>query len=299
MESLDSLKKELVSTKNLQSIVSTMKVLAATNIKKFEKTTNSLLKYLDIINLGFQGILNKEYEILDYLDFVENMFSEINKNNISISIVIGSNQGLCGRFNDKITEFFIENNDFNKNYVITIGDRLDSIIKSKKIRIDNKFSIANSIDSIINLVYEITNIIDNFLKEKKLNKVFVFYTKYDNKSNGILTKKKLLPLEKTYFENLKKKQWPTNNVPFWRVDTKTLLSDLITQYLFVNIYSVIASSLTAEQRNRLMTLQSAEENIKDHLSETTLKYNQTRQTVITSELLDVISGFKLLKNSKK
>ena len=53
--------------------------------------------------------------------------------------------------------------------------------------------------------------------------------------------------------------------------------------------------MASEQKNRLITLQGAEQNIKDHITELTLRYNQKRQNVITSELIDVVSGAKALK----
>lgn len=299
MDSLDSLKKDLDSANSLQGIVSTMKSISAVNIKKYEKVTLNLLKYKSIVDLGIQAILNQYPDIVNYLDYFENDI-ENDYNKKDIVIIIGSNQGLCGRFNDKVSEFYLDNcaNDRNK-YIITVGDRINMIVESKKVNINKHFSVPNSIESIVKLVYDLFNIIEQFLKKNELRKLVIYFTSYSSSNNGNLTKKKILPLDKKHFEKLQKTKWPTNNIPFWRVDTKKIISDLIQQYIFINIYFTISNSMSSEQKNRLITLQGAEQNIKDHIVETKLRYNQMRQNVITSELIDVVSGAMFLKKGNE
>lgn len=297
MENLDSLKKELKSTQELKEAVSTMKALAAANIKKYEKIVANVIKYQSNIDLGIQAILKQHPDILSYIDYIENSYNK-QENRQNVLIVVGSNNGLCGRFNDRITDFFIENIQSEQNrFIITIGDRINLLVASKKFLIDKHFPVPNSHKQILNLVDELFEIIEKKLIKKNLAKVSICFTSYTSKNKEALTKKKVLPLEKKYFEKLKNKQWPTNNIPFWRIEEKKLTSDFIQQYIFVSIYLSLVSSMAAEQFSRLTTLQRAEQNIKDRIAELKLKYNQTRQNMITSELLDTIAGLKSLEHS--
>ena len=293
MDTLDSLKKELDSTKDLQGIVSTMKSIAAVNIKKFEKTALNIVKYQSNIDLGIQAIVSQQPNIIKLINYLEKK-TENNTKKRDIVIIIGSNQGLCGRFNDRVVEYYLNNSKTDVNsYVISVGDRITSLLKAKKIKIEKNFSIPNSDELINDLVYDLFNIIEENLVN--LRKVLIYFTAHTSDGIGNLTKKRVIPLEKKYFEKLKNKKWPTNNIPYWRVQSKQLVSDLIDQLIFSNIYLTISSSMASEQRNRLITLQGAEQNIKDHITELTLRYNQKRQNVITSELIDVVSGAKALK----
>lgn len=293
MDTLDSLKKELESTKNLQGIVSTMKSIAAVNIKKFEKTAINIVKYQSNIDLGIQAIVSQQPNIIKLINYLEQK-TEKNTKKRDVVIVVGSNQGLCGRFNDRVVEYYLNNNKTDVNsYVISVGDRITSLLKAKKVKIEKNFSIPNSDDLINDLVYDLFGIIEQNLDN--LRKVLIYFTAHTSDGIGNLTKKRVIPLEKKYFEKLKNKKWPTNNIPYWRVQSKQLVSDLIDQLIFSNIYLTISSSMASEQRNRLITLQGAEQNIKDHITELTLRYNQKRQNVITSELIDVVSGAKALK----
>jgi F-type H+-transporting ATPase subunit gamma len=43
-------------------------------------------------------------------------------------------------------------------------------------------------------------------------------------------------------------------------------------------------------------MQAAERNLDERLTDLTARYRRARQTIITSELLDVIGGFEALTN---
>ena len=299
MDNLDSLKKDLETTKSLQGIVSTMKSIAAVNIKKYEKVALNLVKYRSNIDLSMQAILGQNPEIIDYINYIENTTENDINNRRDLVIIIGSNQGLCGRFNDRVVSFYMDNHENDLNgYIITIGDRINMMLNGQHIKINKHFSVPNSMDNVVNLVYDLFTIAEDFLKKNILRKILVYYTSYGSSVSGNMVKSRIAPLERKYFEKLKKTNWPTNNIPFWRIDTKTIISDLVQQYIFASLYHTIVNSMTAEQKNRLITLQGTEENIKNHIVENNLKYNQLRQNIITSELIDVVSGARFLKKKK-
>ena len=297
MGNLNNIKQEISSVNDLQKTVSTMKILAAANIKKFEKIVLNIKKYQSNINLGIQAILKQNPKILNYIKYTENFYNNEN-NSYNIFIIIGSNNGLCGKFNDRIANFFSDKiNKSHNNYIITIGDRINMLIKSKKIQIDQHFQTPNSPKQINELLYNILENINKKISEKDLKKVVIFYTEYDNnnKNNSSISFKKVLPFDSIYFEKLKNKPWPTNNIPYWRINIRTIMADFIQQYIFISIYLPIASSMAAEQFSRLITLQRSEKNIKERISELNSLYNRTRQNKITSDILDTISSLKVIK----
>ena len=169
MDNLDALKKDLETTKSLQSIISTMKSIAAVNIKKYENVVFNTNKYRSNVDMGVQAILGQYPNIIDYIKYIENKTENDFTKKRDIVIIIGSNQGLCGRFNDKVSEFYLENSTNDKNeYIITVGDRIGMLLTAQHIKFDKHFSTPNSINAIIKLVYELFNIIEAFLKKNML-----------------------------------------------------------------------------------------------------------------------------------
>ncbi len=82
------------------------------------------------------------------------------------------------------------------------------------------------------------------------------------------------------------------------MDTATLFSRLVRQYLFVWLFRACAESLAGENASRIAAMQAAERNIKDRLLALRSDYAMRRQTAITAELLDVVTGFEALNQAE-
>lgn len=57
-----------------------------------------------------------------------------------------------------------------------------------------------------------------------------------------------------------------------------------------NLYYCMVESAAAEQSARMSAMENATNNAGDMISALELKYNRTRQAVITTELIEIISG---------
>ena len=298
METLDNLKKTLDTSKSIKQVVSTMKALSGANIKKYEKIVKILYTYKSNVELALQAVMMHNDKInINELEFVG---QSKNKKANNFVIVFGSNQGLCGRFNDKIANFLIDDiENIDNNKVIVVGERLSMLLSNTKLKIFKTIPVPNSIENISNTIYELLSIIEEEIENKTINKVFLYYTANDDTMNGTLTKNRLIPIDKKILENAQKKVWPTNNIPYWQIDTKTLIVDLLKQYIFVGLNDALVNSIASEQKNRLLTLQNAENNINDLIRTKNLEYNQKRQSTITNELLDVVTGYSVSKRKKK
>lgn len=298
METLDNLKKTLETSKSIKQVVSTMKALSGANIKKYEKIVKILYTYKSNVELALQAVMMHNDKInINELEFIG---QSKNKKANNLVVIFGSNQGLCGRFNDKIANFLIDDiENIDNNKVIVVGERLSMLLSNTKLKIFKTIPVPNSIENISNTIYELLSIIEEEIENKTINKVFLYYTANDDTMNGTLTKNRLIPIDKKILENAQKKVWPTNNIPYWQVDTKTLIVDLLKQYIFVGLNDALVNSIASEQKNRLLTLQNAENNINDLIRTKNLEYNQKRQSTITNELLDVVTGYSVSKRKKK
>ena len=296
METLDNLKKTLDTSKSIKQVVSTMKALSGANIKKYEKIVKVLYAYRSNIELALQALMMYNDVNINELDFVKNSKDKKEKN---LAIIFGSNQGLCGRFNDKMMNFVVDDiKSSDKTKIIVVGERLNMLMSNTKLNIEKSIPVPNSIDNISSTIFDILEVIEKEIENKTSDKVFLYYTANDDTMNGTLTKTRLIPVDKKILENAQKKVWPTNNIPYWQINSKTLIVDLLKQYIFVGLNNALINSIASEQKNRLITLQNAENNINDLIRTKNLEYNQKRQGTITSELLDVVTGYAVAKKRK-
>jgi F-type H+-transporting ATPase subunit gamma len=92
--------------------------------------------------------------------------------------------------------------------------------------------------------------------------------------------------------------WDSPSLPAFATDRGRLLSRLVRQYLFVSLFRACAESLASENASRIAAMQAAEKNIEERLDDLRGSFNQLRQSAITAELLDVVTGFEALSGRR-
>jgi F-type H+-transporting ATPase subunit gamma len=69
-----------------------------------------------------------------------------------------------------------------------------------------------------------------------------------------------------------------------------VLNQLLPRFIESEIYHVVLESIASEQSARMVAMRNATESANDLLQSLTLSYYKARQSSITSELLDIVSG---------
>jgi F-type H+-transporting ATPase subunit gamma len=82
--------------------------------------------------------------------------------------------------------------------------------------------------------------------------------------------------------------------PAFASDWDALFSAVVRQHLFVTLHRAVAESLAAENASRLAAMHAAERNIDERLDALRGQFHLQRQTAITTELLDIVSGYEAL-----
>jgi F-type H+-transporting ATPase subunit gamma len=75
------------------------------------------------------------------------------------------------------------------------------------------------------------------------------------------------------------------------MDRNILLASLLQQYFFITLFRACAESQASEHASRLTSMQSAQKNLDEKRKELSAQFRRVRQEAITTELLDVLSGF--------
>ena len=77
-------------------------------------------------------------------------------------------------------------------------------------------------------------------------------------------------------------------------DEEEILQTLLPRNLSVQLFGALLENAASEQGSRMTAMDSATRNASDMIDALSLKYNRTRQAVITSELIEIISGAEAL-----
>lgn len=103
----------------------------------------------------------------------------------------------------------------------------------------------------------------------------------------------LLPLDRAGLQQIESQEWRSRTIPMCTMPSDVLISSLLRQYFFISLYRAFGQSLASENASRLVSMQVAEKNIEERLTEFKGEFRQKRQSAITGELLEIISGFEL------
>lgn len=287
MSGLHDLKKNIESAENLKTIVSTMKAHASSNINQFKNAAKASMTYRQVLDMSLFVVLSED-EILP--------LAEVNKGQI-LHIVFGSDLGLAGRFNERISAYALEKITQNEgDIILVIGQQIFQRLK-EDFKIYNTFMQPQTTDNLSSMVNRLLMQIDEIRDETAIEKIKLYYNKPHDYSIFIEETELLFPID--LFELAKnKKKWDSRSIPTFFMEKQEIISDLIRQYFFITLYRTFCFSLASENASRLASMQSAENNIDNRLEELNFQYRRERQNGITEELNDIISGFKAIRTQK-
>ena len=78
-------------------------------------------------------------------------------------------------------------------------------------------------------------------------------------------------------------------------DEEILMMNLVQSYLSYSMYYALIDSLAAEHCSRMNAMENATNNAKERVAQLNLAYNKARQSSITTELIEIISGVESMK----
>ncbi|MDX1586406.1 MAG: F0F1 ATP synthase subunit gamma [Balneolaceae bacterium] len=287
MQTVEHYKRKIRNAEDLRSIVNTMKVLASVSIRQFEKASESLGEYYRTVEMGLQIVLGRS--LLEEMPYMK---SGLESN--TIIIAIGSGQGLCGSFDERIMSFIeeqlVEENIYEPKCLV-MGERLASQLEQKQ-TVTKTFTLPGSVSGLNRYALQLLTAVEELREKHKAGKVVIIHNKPVARGRYQPRIQYLLPLDRYWLNRLANKKWPTNNIPQFTMDPTELFSHMIRQYLLVSLYRAMAESLAAEHTGRLNSMTIAEQKIEERLQELNKRYAGERHKAITEELLDIQSGYR-------
>jgi F-type H+-transporting ATPase subunit gamma len=287
-----SLRRKIATAGDLQSVVRTMKAMAASSIGQYEQSVRALGDYSRTVELGlslcFQGAAS-----------AASMTEVTGRTEMAAigAVVFGSDQGLVGQFNDVVADYALKTLAAmpGKPRVWAVGERVHAHLTDASLPLTGLFSVPNSVKAITPLVGQILVESEMRRSQGELTELYLFYNRPTSESIYEPVTQRLLPLDDNWRRKLAERPWPTNNLPEVMHSREQTLRALVREYLFVSLFRACAESLASENASRLTAMQRAEKNIDELQEELNRTFHRLRQSDIDEELFDVIAGFEALR----
>jgi F-type H+-transporting ATPase subunit gamma len=294
-DTLESLRRKIGGAGDLESVVRSMKALAAASIGQYEKSVLALADYYRTVELGLVVCLRKQGEAA-----AEQAGRPGTAPKTVSAIVFGSDQGLVGQFNDVLADFVANAlGDLpGEKKVWAVGERVHARLADAGLPPVGLFAVPTSVNTITSLVGQILVESEAHHGKGEIYQLYFFHNRPKSGATYEPVGQHLLPLDAQWGLQLAHLPWPTKNLPQVVGCHEQTLAALVREYLFVSLFKACAESLASENASRLAAMQRAEKNIDELVDTLNRTFRRLRQTSIDEELFEVLAGYESLSKGK-
>ncbi|MFT4769569.1 MAG: F-type H+-transporting ATPase subunit gamma [Glaciecola sp.] len=273
---------KITSIQSTQKITSAMEMVAASKMRKAQDRMQIGKPYARRIRSVVGHIANSAPEY-HHVYMQEREIKRVG------FIVISTDRGLCGGLNMNLFKATIRamKEWAEKDIEIDL-----SLVGSKAIAFFNSYggnviAVARDIGeapALENLIGGVKTMLDAY-EEGKIDRLFLVSNEFVNTMTQTPVVEQVLPLQAEDSEEMKH-HWDYIYEP----EARDLLEGLLTRYIESQVYQAVVENAACEQAARMLAMKSATDNAGDLIDELQLIYNKARQSSITQELSEIVSG---------
>ncbi|MCS6904489.1 MAG: ATP synthase F1 subunit gamma [Bacteroidia bacterium] len=292
MPSLKDIRNRIKSVQSTQQTTKAMKLVAASKLRKAQELIFNLRPYSKRLS-----------DILHHLAAtdIQSPFLESRPIQKVLLVVVTSNKGLCGAFNNAICKLALhtiqteyQNISSTNIIILAIGKKAhDFFRKSPYQIIGEEYDVFHHLS--FDYVSQLANLILEGYLNQKWDKVTLVYNSFKNIVVQLRMVETFLPITLNKIE-ISHSNFAVKNYLF-EPEQEIIISQLVPVILKTNFYRIILDSNAAEHGARMVAMDKATENADALIKELRLQYNKARQASITKEILEIVGGAEALATS--
>ena len=281
MSDTAEIKHRIKSVSDTHQITKAMELISVAKMKKVMEKHAYNAAYFDSVRMTIKDILRHSSDI-------RHKYIDHRPDNRTAYVVIAGDKGLAGSFNNNVLDLAWEHMQGRPvHYVITIGQMARAFFESKKQPVDLEFTHAATNPTLHDARGIVRDILDLYDKNL-MDEVIVVFTRMKSTVSQTPEMVRLLPIVESDIKVEVNSSF--SGEILYDPSPKEVLNVLVPQYLVGMIYSTLIHSSASEHAARMLAMSSANKNAEKMLDTLRLEYNRSRQSAITTELLDLSSG---------
>jgi len=290
MPSTRDIRRRIKGVKNIKQVTRAMNMIAAARLRRAQGKAESARPYAERLAQILQDVQagggNAKHPLL--------VKREVRRVGL---LLITSDRGLCGAFNSNVVREasqFLAKQTAPVGFV-TVGKKGRDFFRVRGATLDEHFA-QPSRDVRLEEVGAISKRVMADYASGKYDQIYVGYSRFISvlKSAPVVTQ--LLPIASTGGEQPSAEQ---KSAYEFEPTGEVLMNTLLPQYVEVLIYRALVESLASEQAARMVAMKAATDSASDMIEGLTRDYNRIRQTSITTQLLEVVSGADALAKARR
>jgi F-type H+-transporting ATPase subunit gamma len=295
MPSLKELRNRISSVKATQKITKAMQMVAAAKLRRAQSAAEAARPYAN----RMETVLANLAAALKGREGGPTLMVGTGKDQVHLLVVCTAERGLCGAFNSAIVRLARE----HINRLMADGKQVKILCVGKKgfDQLKRQYAplIIEAIDfkNVRQLSFEHAEKVSSRVLELFAQGAFdaatLFFSRFKSVISQIPTAQQIIPA--TIPDDApSQEQALGGGVYEYEPDEAEILADLLPLNITVQIFKALLENAASEQGARMSAMDNATRNAGDMIGRLTLKYNRTRQAMITKELIEIISGAEAL-----
>ncbi len=283
------------SIKDTMKITNAMYMISSAKVKKARRDLEKTEQFFQAMKLSMSRLVNSvdDDDEIKNKYFNKREYLKTHNDRTEGYIVITADKGLAAAYNHnivKIAEEKIKGDE--KNMLFVVGEVGRRYFHKRNINIDEMFKFTAQNPS-VNRARAIAEKMLELFVTKRLDEVYIIYTRLSEHGEEEAVIEQLLPLKR---EHLHKDESYHQTISFYP-DPQSVINQIVPIYLTDFIYSALVESFCTENNARMKAMNNATNAAKKMIKELSIEYNTARQSAITQEITEIVSGANALKNN--
>ena len=292
MANLKVLKNRIASVKSTRKITKAMQMVAAAKLRRAQEAAEASRPYTERFNAVMAGLAAS----VGGSDSAPKLLSGTGSDKVQLLVVMSSERGLCGGFNTNI----VKKAKAHAQKVLAAGQELKILTVGKKGRDQLKREYSAHLIGHVDLsevkrlgYSDAQGVAKDVLARfdaGEFDVATLFYASFVNVVSQIPRAQQIIPAK---FEAAGEDEGAATLFDY-EPSEEAILADLLPRGVATAIFSGLLENAASEQGARMSAMDNATRNAGDMIDSLTIKYNRSRQAVITNELIEIISGAEAL-----
>jgi F-type H+-transporting ATPase subunit gamma len=281
MPSLIDIRRRIRSVKNTQQITKAMKMVSAAKLRRAQERTISSRPYGALLR---KVLGNVAAAVAGDESVAENPLLARREEHRVLLVLITADKGLAAAFNTNLIKgaqrFQAERpgvevkfelmgrkgrDFFRKRGVVVAGEHIGL---AAKVRYEDTAAIASKAMEMF--------------RAEEIDAVYLIYNEFKTVATQTMTVERVLPAE------LPQQASPVDYI--FEEPPAEMLNALLPKYVEMEFYRALTESTASEHAARMTAMDAASSNAADMIDRLTLYMNRVRQSSITKEIIEVVSG---------
>lgn len=281
MASMKEIKRRRGSIQSTRQITKAMQLVSTVKLQKTRARAEEGKPYFSLVYETMFSILSKSGN-------VDHRFLRSASQGKKAVIVISSNRGLAGGYNNSIAKLVETSFSKEEALIYAIGKKAKDTLERRGYEIAGEYNEVIT-DPMYQDAVDITKKLLSDYEAGKLAEIHVVYTHFKNTVVHVPTLKKLLPVSIDEQEE-EEVETKTDLLMNYAPNEEEVLEAIVPKYITAIIYGSLQQAIASENGARMSAMENATNNADELIDKLLLKYNRARQGAITQELTEIVAG---------